>query len=177
MKKDLKMVDFFDWIKKNRIKITKIVITIIVIYFLFCSLMQLIFEFTRNLFQTLTIIYVILLIICNLLSEFSPYVLHNYLLFTFPFLSNYLGRGVVYILIGLLYLSPELSNTMNWAGYSIIAVGLICIWLNWILAKNIQVDYQDFVVMKDNYQDFTDSARESLTFPQNKNLSNNNNNN
>ena len=124
------MVDFFDWIKKNRIKITKIVITIIVIYFLFCSLMQLIFEFTRNLFQTLTIIYVILLIICNLLSEFSPYVLHNYLLFTFPFLSNYLGRGVVYILIGLLYLSPELSNTMNWAGYSIIAVGLICIWLN-----------------------------------------------
>ena len=49
----------------------------------------------------------------------------------------------------------------------IIAVGVICIWVNWILAKNVQVDYQDFVVMKDNYKDFTDSARESLSFPDN----------
>ena len=161
------MADVLDWLRKNRIKIVKIMITVIVIYFLFCSLMQVIFEFSRNLFQTITIIYLILLIVCNLLSEFSPYVLHNYLLFIFPFLANYLGRGIVYILIGLLYLSPELSSNMNWAGYMIIAIGVICIWVNWILAKNVQVDYQDFVVMKDNYKDFTDSARESLNFPDN----------
>ena len=68
------MANVFEWFKKNRIKLSKILITTIVVYFLFCSLMQLLFDFTRNYFQTLTLIYIVLLIICNLLSEFSPYV-------------------------------------------------------------------------------------------------------
>jgi hypothetical protein len=171
------MANVFEWFKKNRIKISKILITIIVVYFLFCSLMQLLFDFTRNYFQTLTLIYIVLLIICNLLSEFSPYVLHNYLLRVFPFLSNYLGRGIVYILIGILYLSPELSKSMNTAGYATIFIGFVCFWLNWLIARNVQIDYQDFVVMKDNYQDFGDSQRESLAFPMSNIISNNNNNN
>lgn len=59
---------------------------------------------------------------------------------------------------------------MHFAGISVIIIGGLCLWVNWLLAKNIQVDYQDFVVMKDNYQDFTDtSQRESLNFPFNKN--------
>lgn len=162
------MVELIDWARKNRIKMIKLLITVIVIYILFCSLMEILFEFRRNIFQTLTIIYIILIIICNLLSEFSPYVLHNYLLHIFPFLANYLGRGTVYILVGIIYLSPELTTGMNFGGYAFIAIGIICIWINWILARNIQVDYQDFVVMKDNYQDFGSSERESLNFPQNK---------
>jgi hypothetical protein len=171
------MFDIFEFFKKNRIRLVKIFITVIVFYFLASSLMKLISDFSSNYCITIIQLYSILLIICNFLSEFSPYVLHNYLLYIFPFLSNYFGRGVVYILIGFLFISPSPENHMKSAGWAIIITGVICIWLNHILAKNIQVEYQDFVVMKDNYQDFSsNSNRESYTFPFNKAINNNNNN-
>ena len=101
------MFDILEILKKNRIKIIKIIITILVIYFLFNSLIVLFSEFARNLFRAITLFYCMLIIICNLLSEFSPYILHNYLLFIFPFLSNYFGRGIIYIIIGILYITKK----------------------------------------------------------------------
>ncbi len=124
------------------------------------------------------------MVICNFLSEFSPYILYNHLVFIFPFLVYYSGRGVVYILIGIVSISPELNIYLNYAGYIFIVIGLICFWLNWNLAKNLQLEYQDFVVMKDKYQDFNEgSQRNSLSFPKfaidynnNKKINNDNNN-
>jgi len=172
------MFDILEILKKNRIKIIKIIITIIVIYFLFNSLIVLFSEFARNLFRAITLFYCMLIILCNLLSEFSPYVLHNYLLLIFPFLSNYFGRGIIYIIIGILYITPELEKKLNLAGYGIIFIGILCLYTNSLLAKNIQVEYQDFVVMKDKYQDFSDnSLRESLEFPKRTNIIQNNINN
>ena len=82
---------------------------------------------------------------------------------------------MVYILIGFLYIVPSQNNQLQNAGFAIIITGIICIWLNYVLAKNVQVEYQDFVVMKDNYQDFSsNSNRESYTFPFNKAVTNNN---
>jgi hypothetical protein len=170
------MIDIIEIFKKNRIKLMKIFITIIVFYFLGCSLMKFINNFSKNYCSTITQIYSIIFIICNFLSEFSPYILHNYLLYIFPFLSNYFGRGMVYILIGFLYIVPSPNNQSQSAGFAIIITGIICIWLYYVLAKNVQVEYQDFVVMKDNYKDFSsNSNRESYTFPFNKAANINNN--
>ena len=170
------MIDIFEIFKKNRIKLVKILITFIVLYFLACLFMKLINDFSKNYCSTITQLYSIFFIISNLLSEFSPYLLHNYLLYIFPFLSNYFGRGIIYILIGIIYIVPSPHSQMKLAGYSIIIIGIICIWLNYVLAKNVQVEYQDFVVMKDNYQDFSSySNRESYSFPFNKAANFNNN--
>ena len=72
----------------------------------------------------------------------------------------------MYILIGIAAISPELDKLLNFGGYALIAIGLLCLYINWLIVKNFKLEYQDFEVMKDNYQDFNDeSQKDSLTFP------------
>jgi hypothetical protein len=155
------------YLKKNRIKLLKIIITIVVIYFLLCIILQITSVLLDDIYNTITLTYILILTICNFIVEFSPYILNNYLIFIFPFLSHYSGRGAVYILIGFATISPELSNLLNFGGYGLIIIGLLCLYINWLIVKNFKLEYQDFEVMKDNYQDFNDDMqRDSLSFPQ-----------
>ena len=163
------------YIKKNRIKLLKILITIVVLYYLICICFQIFSVLFDDVYNTITLTYFLLIIICNILSEFSPYILHNYLLFVFPFLSHYSGRGAIYILIGVASISPELNTYLNYGGYLLMVIGLLCLYINWLILKNLKIEYQDFEVMKDNYQDFSEeNQRESLAFPKLKNDYNNN---
>ena len=155
------------YLKKNRIKLLKIIITIVVIYFLLCVILQISSVLLDDIYNTITLTYILILTICNFIVEFSPYILNNYLIFIFPFSSHYSGRGAVYILIGFATISPELSNLLNFGGYGLIIIGLLCLYINWLIVKNFKLEYQDFEVMKDNYQDFNDEMqRDSLSFPQ-----------
>ena len=165
----------FAYLKKNRIKILKILITIEVLYFSVCTILQMISILFTDIYNIITLTYILILVLCNWIVEFSPYVLNNYIVFVFPFLSNYSGRGAMYILIGIATISPELNKLLNYGGYSLIVIGLLCIYINWLIIKNYKLEYQDFEVMKDNYQDFNDDAqRDSLNFPKlNTNYDNN----
>ena len=157
----------FTYLKKNRIKILKILITIGVLYFSVCTILQMISILFTDIYNIITLTYILILVLCNWIVEFSPYVLNNYIVFVFPFLSNYSGRGAMYILIGIATISPELNKLLNYGGYSLIVIGLLCIYINWLIIKNYKLEYQDFEVMKDNYQDFNDEMqRDSLSFPQ-----------
>ena len=154
------------YLKKNRIKLLKILITIVIIYFLVCVVLQIISVLFNDIYNTITLTYILILTLCTFIAEFSPYLLNNYLIFVFPFLSHYSGRGAVYILIGFATISPELINLLNFGGYALIIIGLLCLYINWLIVKNFKLEYQDFEVMKDNYQDFNDeSQKDSLTFP------------
>ena len=166
---------FFDYLKKNRIKILKILITLVVIYFLFCVVLQMISILFSDIYNIITLTYILILVLCNFIVEFSPYILNNYLVFVFPFLSHYSGRGAMYILIGIATISPELNQLVNYGGYALIIVGLLCLYINWLIVKNFKLEYQDFEVMKDNYQDFNDEGqKDSLSFPKfNTNYDNN----
>ena len=166
---------FFDYLKKNRIKILKILITLVVIYFLFCVVLQMISILFSDIYNIITLTYILILVLCNFIVEFSPYILNNYLVFVFPFLSHYSGRGAMYILIRIATISPELNQLVNYGGYALIIVGLFCLYINWLIVKNFKLEYQDFEVMKDNYQDFNDEGqKDSLSFPKfNTNYDNN----
>ena len=165
----------FTYLKKNRIKILKILITLGVLYFSVCIILQMVSILFTDIYNIITLTYILILVLCNWIVEFSPYVLNNYIVFVFPFLSNYSGRGAMYILIGIATISPELNKLLNYGGYSLIVIGLLCIYINWLIIKNYKLEYQDFEVMKDNYQDFNDDAqRDSLNFPKlNTNYDNN----
>ena len=165
----------FAYLKKNRIKILKILITIVVLYFLVCIILQMFTILFSDIYNIITLTYIFILILCNFVVEFSPYILINYLIFVFPFLSNYSGRGAIYILIGIAAISPELDKLLNYGGYALIVTGLLCLYTNWLIIKNFKLEYQDFEVMKDNYQDFNDDEqKDSLTFPKfNTNYDNN----
>ena len=167
----------FAYLKKNRIKILKILITIVVLYFLVCVILQMISILFTDIYNIITLTYILILILCNFVVEFSPYILNNYLIFVFPFLSHYSGRGAMYILIGIIAISPELDKLLNYGGYALIVIGLLCLYINWLVVKNFKLEYQDFEVMKDNYQDFNDEEqKDSLNFPKfNTNYDNNNN--
>ena len=167
----------FAYLKKNRIKILKILITIVVLYFLVCVILQMFSILFTDIYNIITLTYILILILCNFVVEFSPYILNNYLIFIFPFLSHYSGRGAMYILIGIAAISPELDKFLNFGGYALIVVGLLCLYINWLIVKNFKLEYQDFEVMKDNYQDFNDEEqKDSLNFPKfNTNYDNNNN--
>ena len=166
----------FAYLKKNRIKILKILITIVVLYFLVCVILQMYSILFTDIYNIITLTYILILILCNFVVEFSPYILNNYLIFVFPFLSHYSGRGAMYILIGIIAISPELDKLLNYGGYALIVIGLLCLYINWLVVKNFKLEYQDFEVMKDNYQDFNDEEqKDSLNFPKfNTNYDNNN---
>ena len=165
----------FAYLKKNRIKILKILITLGVLYFSVCIILQMVSILFADIYNIITLTYILILVLCNWIVEFSPYILNNYIVFIFPFLSNYSGRGAMYILIGIATISPELNKLLNYGGYSLIVIGLLCIYINWLIVKNFQLEYQDFEVMKDNYQDFNDDGqKDSLSFPKfNTNYDNN----
>ena len=165
----------FAYLKKNRIKILKILITLGVLYFSVCIILQMVSILFTDIYNIITLTYILILVLCNWIVEFSPYILNNYIVFIFPFLSNYSGRGAMYILIGIATISPELNKLLNYGGYSLIVIGLLCIYINWLIVKNFQLEYQDFEVMKDNYQDFNDDGqKDSLSFPNfNTNYDNN----
>ena len=165
----------FAYLKKNRIKILKILITIVVLYFLVCVILQMYSILFTDIYNIITLTYILILILCNFVVEFSPYILNNYLIFVFPFLSHYSGRGAMYILIGIIAISPELDKLLNYGGYALIVIGLLCLYINWLVVKNFKLEYQDFEVMKDNYQDFNDEEqKDSLNFPKfNTNYDNN----
>ena len=128
-----------------------------------------------DIYSIITLTYILIIILCNFVVEFSPYILNNYLIFVFPFLSHYSGRGAIYILIGIATISPELNKFLNYGGYALIGIGLLCLYINWLIIKNFKLEYQDFEVMKDNYQDFNDDGqKDSLSFPKfNTNYDNN----
>lgn len=56
------------------------------------------------------IIFIIrLLIFASIIAEFSPYLLYKYLIYVYPPLTSYYGRMWIYLIVGILYLSPELN--------------------------------------------------------------------
>ncbi len=68
--------------------------------------------------------------------------------------------------VGLVYCTPEIGLYSNYAGYLFLLVGGLCLIIHYILASNIDVEHQDLVILKNNYEDFgQNSYRESFNFP------------
>jgi hypothetical protein len=59
---------------------------------------------------------------------------------------------------------------LNYAGYAFFFVGFLCIIIHLILSSNLEVEHQDLLIMKNNYEDFSNnSLRESYNFPKKDN--------
>ena len=133
----------FQYLSNNKIKLLKYLITLVVFFFLLCILFEIFKVLFDDVYNTITLTYILLIVIINYIPEFSPYILNNYLIYIFPFLSKYSGRGAVYIIIGFATVSPELNNVLNFGGYALIGTGVLCIYMNWLLIKNVKTEYQE----------------------------------
>ena len=135
-------MDIINYLKNNRIKLLKYLITIVVFFFLLCIIYEIFSILFDDVYNTITLTYIVIVVLINFIPEFSPYILNNYLIYLFPFLSNYSGRGAVYIFIGLATISPELNSVLNFGGYALITTGLLCLYMNWLLSKNNKSEYE-----------------------------------
>ena len=160
-----------DNLKKYRLKILKIIITIVVVYFLICVILQMLSILFDDIYSIITLTYILILILCNFVVEFSPYILNTYLIYIFPFLSHYSGRGALYILIGIASITPKLNHLLNIGGHSLICLGLLCFYINWVLEKDIKSHYQNLEILKNNYHEYNNDTK------QNSNKDNNSGNN
>ena len=149
-----------DNLKKYRLKILKIIITLVVIYFLICVILQMLSILFDDIYSIITLTYILILILCNFVVEFSPYILNTYLIYIFPFLSYYSGRGALYILIGIASITPKLNHLLNIGGYSLICLGLLCFYINWILEKDIKSKYHNLENLKNNYHEYNNDIKE-----------------
>ena len=149
-----------DNLKKYRLKILKIIITIVVVYFLICVILQMLSILFDDIYSIITLTYILILILCNFVVEFSPYILNTYLIYIFPFLSHYSGRGALYILIGIASITPKLNRLLNIGGYSLICLGLLCFYINWILEKDIKSKYHNLENLKNNYHEYNNDIKE-----------------
>ena len=149
-----------DNLKKYRLKILKIIITIVVVYFLICVILQMLSILFDDIYSIITLTYILILILCNFVVEFSPYILNTYLIYIFPFLSHYSGRGALYISIGIASITPKLNRLLNIGGYSLICLGLLCFYINWILEKDIKSKYHNLENLKNNYHEYNNDIKE-----------------
>ena len=155
-------MSIIDYFKNNRIKLLKYLITLVVLFFLLTLVIEILKVLFDDVYNTITLTYIVLIVMINYIPEFSPYILNNYLIYLFPFLSNYFGRGTVYIIIGLATISPELNNLLNLGGYALIITGLLCIYMNWLISKNLKSSYYP---VGNNHDINEDEKNEILNFP------------
>ena len=144
-------MNLLNYFQNNKVKLLKYLITIVVLFFLLCVIIEIFKVLFDDVYNTITLTYILLIITINFIPEFSPYILRNYLIYIFPFLSNYSGRGVVYILIGIATICPELDKILNFGGYVLIGTGLICLYMNWLLNKNVKNEGNEDIEKEEEY--------------------------
>jgi len=164
-----------DYFKDNKIKLLKYLITIVVIFFILFISIEILNVLFVDVYNTITLTYINLIIIINFIPEFSPYILNNYLIYIFPFLSNYFGRGVVYILIGLATVSPQLNNILNIGGYILIFTGLMCIYMNWLIMRSLKTDFDGNIDKNKNQIVIENNAKNIFIKEKNENKINEDN--
>lgn len=167
----------FQFFKKNKVFLLKIYITLVFIFFLITSIINIIYMIIyKKYFYSITLFYLMCMVIITFISEISPYLLFKYIIKILPSFQNYSGRMWTYLIVGFIYLSPELNldnvfkesnqNNMNYFplsdyfdfsfynGVFMIITGVFCYLINNILSINRKIQENQLLVMSKNYNDF-----------------------
>ncbi|CAG9324095.1 unnamed protein product [Blepharisma stoltei] len=87
---------------------------------------------------TLVCFYLIICSIIVVAGEISPYILENYILQIFPFLSQTLGKGVFYIMISTFCFGSEMSGIGIAAGITFLISGIATITFGGLKTQQMQ---------------------------------------
>jgi len=73
-------------------------------------------------------VYSLLVLLTIFFAEFCNCCISKVILDNFKILNHYTGKGFIYIVIAIIYLSPSLGNQQNYSAYLLLCVGLISIF-------------------------------------------------
>jgi hypothetical protein len=115
-------------IERNKSKVAKFLIICAVVKF-FVSILYRIYSIkdSRTLLETTLNLYSLVIIGCVFLHEFLPCFLCQILVDNFKVISHYPGKGIIFILVSIIYMSHSLGNQQNYSAYLLFAVGIILI--------------------------------------------------
>lgn len=98
------------YFKRNKIFIFKLFLTLVMAIFVVCSIKNMVYFFKHNMhFHGLAVIYICILVLATFVVEFSPYILYKYIVHVFPAFKDYYGRMWVYLIVGTMYMTPDLN--------------------------------------------------------------------
>ncbi len=103
-------MNIFNLIKRNKVILLKTLITLVFILFTALSIVNIIIMIeNKRFFHSLSLFYFWIIILINFIAEFSPFILYKYIINIIPSFQNYSGRMWPYIIIGIIYMCPELN--------------------------------------------------------------------
>lgn len=118
-------------VERNKNKIIK--------FFILCSAVKFIFSLLYRMysnqeswaqFESTINIYSILMIVLILLQEFVPFLVFNLITENIKIISHYRGKGILFILIALVYTSPTMDDQQNYSAYFLLIVGAFLLFVN-----------------------------------------------
>ena len=126
-----KLKELLSSIERNKNKILKI--------FIFCSAIKFIFSLlyricsikdSRTQFESTTNIYCLFLIGLVLIQEFLACFVPNMIQDNLKVIGHNRGKGTIFILVSIIYMSPTLDDQQNYSAYMLFIVGIFLMVAN-----------------------------------------------
>ena len=90
----------------------------------------------RKQLETVITIYSLLILGMIMIHEFFTCCLPNILIEYFKLITNLTGKGIIFILISILFLNPLLGNQQMYSAYLLLSVGILSILADLKFEKN-----------------------------------------
>ena len=127
---------------RNKGKIIRIFIFMAIIKFYISALYRLCEDKdSRKQLETTINIYSLFVLGIIFLHEFCNCLIPSFISDNFKMITHFSGKGILFILISIIFMNPLLGNQQNYSGYMLLCVGILSIFadLNFDLKKNYLV--------------------------------------
>ena len=123
-----KVRNILSGIERKKSKVAKFFIICAVLEFFISTLYRIYsIQDSRTLIETTINVYSLLIVGSCFIHEFMKCLLCKSFIENFKIITHYQGKGIIFILISIIYMSHSLGNQQNYSAYLLFAVGLLLI--------------------------------------------------
>jgi len=132
-----KVQEFISSLERNKGKIMRIFIFCSIIKFFITAIYRISEDQTvRKQLETTVNIYSLFILGIIFLYEFCNCLVPNFIVENFKIITNFTGKGIIFILISIIFMNPLLGNQQNYSGYMLLCVGILSIIADFKLDLN-----------------------------------------
>ena len=88
---------------------------------------------SRTQIETTINIYCLFILAIIFLNEFFKCLMPEIIIDNLKLISNYSGKGIIFLMLSIIYVSPDVGIHQNISGYCLLTMGIICLLadVNW----------------------------------------------
>lgn len=150
---------FLSTIDRNRKRIIKFFILCSTVKFII-SLMYRLYTIkeSRTQFESTTNLYSLFIVCAIFLHEFIPCFMCDVVTENFKAITNYKGKGILFILVSIIYMSPSMDDQNNYSSYLLFLAGTILL----IADRNRNSDNSNQPISSGNFASNDNKASNDL---------------